>query len=211
MRKVQISVGSSPAELLQDEPAGGRQLQRGEVRPALPLTGRARQEVPADAQLPAPLRGRLIVSAAATAQHAEPHAVCKEPAQTQTQIQIPDGFGPVLCRVTVQSESIRGGERHELLFGEVFELVVFILSGCHGNKGQTKRQQQQQRVSLRAKCNHDKKISDMLVRAFLCFPPSVRWSAEALRGLWEFWDWAFQRGMSRVSNSCHTHTAAFLY
>lgn len=181
------------------------------MRPALPLTGRSRQKVPVDAQLPAPLRGRLFVSAAVTVQRAVSHAVCKEPAQTQTQIQILDGFGPVPCRVTVQSESIRGGERHELLFGEVFEFVVFILSGCHGNKGQTKQRQRQQRASLCAKCNHDKKISDMLVRAFLCFPPSVRWSAEALRGLWEFRDWAFQRGMSRVSNSCRAHTAAFLY
>lgn len=46
VRKVQVSVGRSSAEILQDLSAGRRELQRGEMRSALLLTGRCHHNVP---------------------------------------------------------------------------------------------------------------------------------------------------------------------
>lgn len=198
---MQISVGRSSAEVLQDPSAGGRELQRGEMRPALLLTGRSHHNAPVDTEVSVCSKGRFFVFACITVQHAVPRAVFKKPVQTQTQFQISDRFRPLLCCVMVQSQSVRRGEGHELLFGEISETVVFILCGCLKNKAQTK--QQQQRVSPCANNNHDKMMSDILLFC-VCAPPvtfplSEWWSAEVLRGLWEFWDWAFQRWLSRVS------------
>lgn len=195
VRKVQVSVGRSPAEILQEQPAGGRELQRGEVRPALLLTGRSHHNAPVDVEVPVSRKGRFLVAAAAAAavQRAVSAAVSEKPVQAQTQLQILDGLGPLLCRVTVQGQRVRGAEGHELLCGEVYEIVVFIVRSCRKNKGQTK--QRQQRVSFCAKCNHDKIISHILVCVccpLLLFPGCVWGSAGALRGLWEFRDWAFR-------------------
>lgn len=113
----------------------------------------------------------------------------------------------------VQGQPIRGGEGQELLFGEISEIVVFILRSCPKDKGHTK-QRQKRRVSFCAKCNHDEIISHILV-CVVClllletYPVSVWWSAEMLKGLWEFRDWALQRLLSRVSQ-CRS-TAVFLY
>lgn len=198
---MQISVGRSSAEVLQDLSAGGRELQRGEMRPALLLTEGSHHNVPVDTEIPVSCKGLFFMFASITVQHAVSRAVFKQPVQTQTQFQIFDRFRPLLRCVMVQSQSIRSGERHELLFGEISEAVVFILCRCHKNKAQAK--QREQRVSLCAKSNHDRIISDILVCVF-CAPPATVtlfawWSAEVLRGLWEFWDWAFQRLLSRVS------------
>lgn len=139
VRKVQISVRGSSSEVLQDLSAGDRELQRGEVRPALLLTGRSHHYVPVYAEIPVPWRGRLFMLAAATVPHAVSHAVLKKPVQAQAQFQIFDRFCPVLCCVMVQSQSIRSGEGHELLLGETSEIVFFILCCWHKHKGQTKQ------------------------------------------------------------------------
>lgn len=201
VRKVQISVWRSSAEVLQDLSAGGRELQRGEMRPALLLTGRSHHNVPVDAETPVSREGRFFVFASITVQHAVSRAVFKQPVQTQTPLQIFDRFRPLLRCVMVQSQSVRSGEGHELLFGEISETVVFILCRCHKNEAQAK--QREQRVSLCAKSNHDGIICDILICVF-CAPPatfilSAWWSAEVLRCLWEFRDWAHQRLLSRVS------------
>lgn len=166
VREVQISVGRSSAEVLQDPSAGGRELQRGEMRPALLLTGRSRHNAPVDAEASVCSKGRFFVFASIAVQHAVPRAVFKKPVQTQTRFQISDRFRPLLCCVMVQSQSVRRGEGHELVFGEMSETVVFILCGCLENKAQA--QQHQQRVSLCANNNHDKMISDIVLFCVLC-------------------------------------------
>lgn len=212
---MQVSVGGSPAELLQDVSAWRRELQRGEMRPALLLAGGAHHNVPADAQLPVPCEARFFVlSSAGTVPSAVSHAVSEEPAQTQTQLQVSDRLRPPLRCVMIQRQSVRGGERHELLFGEVYQSVVFILSCCREDKSQTKPRQQ--RASSCVKCSHDKMISNMLVCVLCFFRPLLDpGSAEALRGLWEFRDWSFQgvtvSGFSVQAYSCLTLLCFFIW
>ena len=128
--KVQVSVGRSPAELLQNVSAWRKQLQRGEMRSALLLTRRSHHHVPVDAEVPVSCEGRFFIFAVITVQHAVPHTVSEEPVQTQTQFQVFDRLRPLFCCVMIQSQSIRSGKGHELLPGELFEIVVFILRVC---------------------------------------------------------------------------------
>lgn len=193
VRKMQIFVGRSSIEILQDMSPGGRELQRGEMRPALLLTGCSRHNVPVDAEIPVTFKERLLMFASVTMQRAVSHAVFQKTVQTQTQFQIFYGLRPLLCGVTVQSQSIRSSEGHELLVGEINETVVFILRQCHKRK--TKANHGEQHISLCAQSHHDKIISYIV--CFLCAPPatfplSAWWSAQMLRGLWEFRDWAFR-------------------
>lgn len=138
VRKMQISVGRSSVEILQDVSPGGRELQHGEMRPALLLTGCSRHNVPVDAEIPVSFKGRLLVFASVTVQRAVSHTVFQKTVQTQTQFQVFYRLRPLLCGVTVQSQSIRSREGHELLFGEINETVVFILRHCHKSKTKAK-------------------------------------------------------------------------
>lgn len=133
MREVQISVRGSSAELVQDVPPGGRQLQGGETRPAFLHAGSLRQDAPVRAQIPVSRKGRLLARllSPVTAQGAVCGALLQQPVQTQAALQEHNRLRPVLRRVMIQRQSVRLGERHELLRREAAETVALVLRGCH--------------------------------------------------------------------------------
>lgn len=79
---MQVSVGRSSAEILQDLSAGRRQLERGEKRPALLLTGRLHHNVPVDAEIRVSSKRLVVMLARVTVARAVSHAVLQKPVQT---------------------------------------------------------------------------------------------------------------------------------
>jgi len=97
-----------------------------------------------DAEAAVGEQGGVIPADGAAVAATERLAVPQQPAETQAELQELDALCPVLRRVLLQRVVVGRVQRHELLLGETFEAVCFILSLHHGREeeGQTQAAQE---------------------------------------------------------------------